>query len=365
MKPRSVGPQSSNASGSDDSTPVPVTVPAEVWALASLYMQRQNSELLRSLYAMISDRSASFEVILERLRHEVDHSIEGEHALWQLFIQVAESNGIQRETMQSMGAPDIISFEPKSGIPFMGWRALTNSIEDKWRRVFTVEDLETGAKAPLTAPFRPVELSKLPPGTVKVPIKDPRHAATVAVDEVLRTAYNDLQNGLEGEDPGHTWGRVRALVSFYMTVVQKWIKELTVDEYKDWVPQLPARIKIQEAASTIARHSTTTVMMQILTLRTVADFYKEAMEKAETAHPGDMRAMVDMVFAEIQSTQINISRITEAMNKLHVQDEPTAANGEMEVIFRTVPRGVPVIAIIPREFEDSDRKVTPFPARSP
>lgn len=361
MKSRTAGPRSPAASGKDDSVPVPVTVPAEVWALASLHTQRQSTELLKSLYALISDRTASFEVILERLEHEVDHSIEGEQALWQLFIQVAESSGIQRETMQSMGAPDIISFEPKNGIPFMGWRALTDSIEDKWRRVFTVEDLESGAKAPLTAPFRPVELSKLPPGTVKVPIKDPRHAATIAVDEVLRTAYGDIQNGLAGEDPGHTWGRIRALVTFYMTVVQKWIKELTVDEYKDWLPQLPARIKIQEAASTIARHSTTTVMMQILTMRTVADFYKEAMERAETAHPGDMTSMVEMVLSEVHSTQANISRITEAMNNLHVQDEPSVANGEMEVIFRTVPRGVPVIAIIPREFEDSDRKVTPFP----
>ena len=353
--------------GAETVESVAVTQPTEVWALATLHLARMNTEILRSLYNLIATEGTSTEfteIILGRLKHEVDRSADAESAAWQLFIDGSSHSPVQRDTMLGMGPPHLISFEPKHGVPFMGWRAVSDSnIEAKWRR-YPVEDLESGARANLTAPFRPVEISKLPPGTVKLAVQDTRHAATIALDEVMQTALADLHDGLEGEDPLMTWGRLRAQVSFHTTVVQKWVKELRIDEYKDWLPQIPHRIRIQDAPSAIARFSTTTVTMQIMTLRTVADFYKDSMDRAERQYPGDTAAMVASVIEDVTAASKNIASIADAMNRLLISSEPKADNMDKEVIFRTIPRGLPIIALIPREFEDTNNKVTKLTPRS-
>lgn len=226
-----------------------------------------------------------------------------------------------------------------------------------------MEDVATGAIALLTAPFRPVVIESLPEGTQIIEIRDPRHAVIIAINEVLQGTMTDLHKGLEGEDPLSTWGRIRAQAGFYKTFVRACLKDIDRQQYKDWLGAMPPRIAFKDAPSTIVQYSNSTVTMQILVLRATVDLLVEVMDRAEKANWDDMPGAVKHALAELEHASSTIADVSAAMNRLQMLTVDNPERYDMETIFRTKPRGVPVIALVPREPADSSSKITPFPGR--
>lgn len=122
----------------DEGDTVPVTRTAEVWAVATLNTQRQMTDLLRSLKAMLLDGSAPMEAIVEKLQFEIGRSVEAESEAWHLFNAQAERTGRHEASLEAMGPPDSITFDSTSGVPLWPggrtpFRSSSGGGSSRWR----------------------------------------------------------------------------------------------------------------------------------------------------------------------------------------------------------------------------------------
>lgn len=338
---------------------VPAANLQEVWPIAHIAAYREIAAPLAALHDALSAGSAlstSPSAIQRNIMDVIERLNELTQKRWAEYIKAAAAHPLHADSLKAAGVPEHITYDPKSGIPFLTWLTVMEGPQLNWRQLHIniVED-RSGQPFVLTPPFRPVRIDSLPPATLKLAIADPVHAATIAVFEVMDAAVADLSRAKASVSARDNWVRMRCVANFYTAIVQERMKELALDDYRDWVVTLPAQIPIMNAPAIIARHGANAVVIQLLALRTVANFLLDCLDRTE-AEPGnhDQAMMVDQVMNEMGAYLERIRARQDSLNNLLISESvPNPEAFVPQVISRPVPRGTPLIAMIPNDGTES------------
>lgn len=334
---------------------VPAANLPEAWPIACIAAYREIAGPLAELHDKLATGSG-VSMSPPNIQRQIMDLIELINAKtkqrWDEYITVATKHPLHAESLRAAGLPEHITYDPKTGIPFLTWLTVMEGPQLNWRQleINIVED-RSGQPFVLTPPFRPVRIESLPAGTVRINVADPVHAATIAVAEVLEACYDDLTRAKASVSARDNWVRMRCVANFYTAIVQERMKELALDDYRDWVATLPAQIPIMNAPAVIARHGSNAIVIQLLALRAVANFLLDCLDRTES-EPGnhDQAQMVDQVLHEMGVYKERMRAREDSLDSLLINEQvDNPGDFVSQVISRPVPRGTPLIALVPRD----------------
>lgn len=334
---------------------VPAANVNEVWPIAHIDAYRELAPALVELHDSLSASSGQSmfpAAIQAKVMAVIDRLTDLTQQRWEEFIRASAKHPLHADSLRDVGMPEHITFDPVNGIPFLTWLSVMDGPQLNWRQI-NISILEDSSGQPfvLTPPFRPVKVDSLPPGTQKVMVTDQVHASTIAVSEVIDAAVEDLLRAKSTVSARDNWIRMRMLANFYTSVVQARMKELALDDFKDWVVTLPAKIPVLNAPAVIARHASNAVVMQVLAMRTIAHFIIDSMDRAEK-EPGNTEQvmMVDQVIDEMTAYRDRMATRAHSLNDLLLAEaSDLPADYVVQVVTRPFPRGTPFLAAIPRD----------------
>lgn len=344
---------------------VPAANLREAWPIAHINAYREIAPALVRLHDSLTSASGEsmFPTVIQGKIMEVLEEINSrsQHR-WEEYVRAAAAHPMEAETLRESGLPEHITYNEAKGIPFLTWLSAQDGPMLNWRQIhINILEDKSGQPFILTPPFRPVSAESLPKGTIRVAITDQVHAATVAVDEVIASGVTDLMRAKSEISPRDNWVRMRMVANFYAAVVEERMKELALDDYKDWVVTLPAKIPLLNAPSVIARHGANAIVIQLLAMRAISDFISDCLDRAEK-EPGNATQdlMVDQVIGEMQAYADRIHARATGFNDLLVSESVQNPDDYKQLLInRPVPRGTPFIAMIPKGAETEDG-VTPL-----
>lgn len=333
---------------------VPAANLKEAWPIAHIDAYREIVPDLVRLHDSLSQgsgESAFPAAIQQRILDVLNRVQDLTQARWNEYVDAAASHPLHADSLRDAGVPEHITYNAAAGLPFLTWLSVMDGPQLNWRQIsLNILEDKSGEPFTLTPPFRPVRIESLPADTRRIQITDPVHAATLAVFEVIDAALSDLMRAKASVSARDNWVRIRCVAKFYLEVSNERKKELALDDYKDWVVTLPAKIPILNAPAVIARHAANAVAIQLLAMQTIADFMIDSLDRAEK-EPGNATQadMVEQVIHEMAQYRERMRTRADSMNQLLVDDsieDPDAY--VMQTVTRPVPRGTPFIAMIPR-----------------
>lgn len=345
---------------------VPVANVNQAWPIAHIDAYREIAPSLVELHDSLSAASGQslFPAAIQTKVMDVLNRISDlTQKRWEEYVRAAAQNPLHADSLRDSGVPEHITYDSMNGVPFLTWLSVMDGPQLNWRQIhINILEDTSGQSFVLTPPFRPVRVENLPADTRKLMITDQVHAATIAVSEVIDAALADLLRAKNQVSARDNWVRMRMTANFYASIVQERMKELALDDYKDWVVTLPAQIPILNAPAVIARHASNAVVIQVLAMRTIAHFILDAMDRAEK-EPGntDQGMVVDQVIDEMTAYRDRMQARAQSLNDLLVseaQNLPPAY--AVQVITRPFPRGTPFIAIIPEHPSGAAAQVVPL-----
>lgn len=333
---------------------VPAANLKEAWPIAHIDAYREIAPELVKLHDSLSAGSSESSypaAIQQRVMAVLDRLNDLTQARWNEYIAASASHPLHADSLRDAGVPEHITYNPATGVPFLTWLSVMDGPQLNWRQInLNILEDKSGQPFTLTPPFRPVRIESLPAGTRRVQISDPVHAATLAVFEVIDAALADLLRAKAAVSARDNWVRMRCVASFYSAVVAERMKELALDDYKDWVVTLPAKIPILNAPAVIARHGSNAIVIQLLAMRTIADFILDSLDRAEKEPGNDSQAdMVEQVISEMSQYRDRMNTRAESLNRLLIDESIEDADEYViQIVTRPVPRGTPFIALIPK-----------------
>lgn len=353
------GSQSNDEEQTNDRIERHHSVPAanlkEAWPIAQIAAYREMAAPLAELHDSLSagsGTSVSPSSIQRRILAVIELLNDRTKQRFEEYIQAATTHPLHADSLRAAGVPEHITYDSKSGIPFLTWLTVMEGPQLNWRQLhINIAEDRSGQPLILTPPFRPVRLESLPPNSLRILIADPVHAATIAVAEVMDAAFEDIVRAKASISARDNWVRMQCVANFYTAIVQERMKELALDDYRDWVVTLPAQIPIMSAPAVIARHGSNAVVIQLLALRTVANFLLDSLDRTEN-EPGnvDQSMMVDQVLGEMRSYRDKVVARMNSLNALLIAEHVSEPENYVpQVISRPVPRGTPLIAMIPKD----------------
>lgn len=276
---------------------------------------------------------------------------------WEEYIRLAALLPMEGETLREAGLPDHITYDPAKGIPFLTWMTEVDGPMASWRQIhINILEDTSGQPFVLTPPFRPISIDCLPKQVVRIQITDPVHAAAAAVDEVISSALGDLLRARSAVSARDNWVRMRMVSNFYTAIAQGRIKDMALDDFKDWVISLPEKISILNAPAEIARHGSSAVMIQVLAMRTVASFIGDCLDRAEQEPENTTQEMrVSQVIDEMQTYAKRITARTNSYNELLITEQGLNLRDYIiQMVNRPAPRGTPFIALVPKSLAEEN-----------
>lgn len=334
---------------------VPAPNLPEAWPIAHIAAYRELAAPLAALHDSLAagtGLSTSPSAMQRQIMGLLEQINELTNQRWAEYIKAAAAHPLDADSLKSCGIPEHITYDAKHGIPFLTWMTLKEGPVYKWQQYrIAIKEDTSGEPFVLTPPFRPVNLDSLPTGTLRINLTDPVHAATSAVYEVMEAAYADLTRAKATVSARDNWVRMRCVANFYTAIVQARMKELSLDDYRDWQVTLPAQIPVLNAPAIIARHGSNVVVIQLMALRTVTAFLLDSLDRAESEPSNhDQAQMVDQVLKEMSVYLERVRARHDSLNHLLVAENAPDAHGYvMQPISRPFPRGTPLIAMIPPE----------------
>lgn len=334
---------------------IPVTGNAEIWCVAHLDAYLGIAEHLEALHQALSSAFAkgnishrSIDEHIATARSKIDELIQ---AFWQQYIDQAASSALHARHLKSCGPPDKVDYEAVQGIPFLSWKSKMSSRQSNWRHlVIRIAEDSSGKDFVMVPPFRPTTLDDLPKGTHICPLNQPVHVATAALYEVLRAFLADIRRDITEISGKNSWIRMRCLVNFYTAVVNERLKEAHPEDFHGWQISMPKKIPINAAATIIAKHAANSSMIQTLAIRAIIDLLHDCMDNAEEAMCSSSDEMVMRVLTSLDKYDRDISETLEQLNRdLLANTDHVLSDYVCTLVSRPLPRGTPVLALIPKD----------------
>ena len=344
---------------------VPITRVAEVWPVAHLHAYRDLLPVLEQLHKSLAPGTGP-NPLPDELRGRVAAAIAQINELgqqrWNEFIGVAAVHPLHAETLRNAGQPAQIQFN--GTYPFLRWLSPMDGPEANWHPIsLRIAEDASGEVFDFNPPFRPVWVEHLPETTIKVPVTDPIHAASIALAEVIGVALGDLSAARGRVSARDNWVRIRMMAHLLQSVVEERMRaELSVDDFKDWVIPSHSSIPLSNAPMLIASHTCNAAAIQILAMRVVQNFILDAMDRAER-EPGNETTgqTVDQVFDELEKYHQRIRTRVDALNELVLSEcKNLPADYSYQVVARPIPRGTPFFAVFPNLPDPLPSNVVPL-----
>jgi len=326
----------------------------QAWPIAHIDAYREIAPELVRLHDSLSAGSGTsmFPVALQQqVMLVLDRINDLTQQRWAEYVKAGAAHPLEAESLRDMGVPEHITYDSANGVPFLNWMTYLDGPVPNWREIeVNIKEDVSGQTFQFVPPFRPVHVNSLPGGTHRLPINDPVHAATIAVYEVIDSSLTNLLRASTTVSPRDNWVRMQITATLYRTIAQARLKELSMDDYKDWVVTIPETIPIFNAPAQIARLGANAVVIQILALRTIAGFVQDSMDRADKEPINvDQAAKVDQVIGEMTNYRDRMKARADNLNALVVSDSPIDPKRyDVMVVSRPFPRGTPFIALIPR-----------------
>ena len=267
---------------------------------------------------------------------------------WHSFAATVATTDVQRETLLRGGKPDHISLNAKEGVPQMSWDQSHAAMVDVWGFFQVRPDNDsTAPEIALSTPFRQIELSRLPEGSKFLPIHDPRHTATAAVEEVIGMIQRDMVRALERYEGEQAWRALRSHAAFLSAAARTSLDRLAEDDFRDWKRPALDGCAIAMAPERVATLALTTRAQQTLALGFVARAYAKAQEDADDKEE-QVQARIEHVVKSVDAMVLMLRRMLGVLNESLISTAKLAFRRfTTAVIFRPLPAGVPILAVVP------------------
>lgn len=329
---------------------IPVANAPEVWQVAHIHALTEIRKLLIGLH---DSKSLSPMEFKSRLRDLIDHINDQSEEYWSKFVDLNAFHELHAESLRALGIPDILYLEEESGLCGVGWLERASSDESQYWDPIPIPLPGEGAQRQYqaTPAFRPISLAKLPEGSRMVEVNDTRHAAMVCIVDVLNVMIGDIETVAKNAPAEPAWKWVRKLSQLYRQQYEMSKSKLVLDDYKDWVPELPSNIPLPEAPQIIGRRAGNARMVRTLTLNTTVACLEDAIDRAQSepyttsADERVSQIIHDLGIAREKlrpELEINNARLLGSA----LAEMPSAT---LYTIARPVPGGPPVLALIPAD----------------
>lgn len=325
---------------------LPIPSPAEAYYLAQVMDSREVATRLVGLLPTDGPETDAH----RHIRREIERLHTRSGAAWDSFLLQACSNPAERSALDAMGFPDQVEISSDDGMPVAVWNDLADGAAGMWNNGLTIAVASGATTFTPTVPFREVRTASLPEGTALIRITDHRHAATAAIENVLTAMSVDIDTHVRHCAPNIAWRRLAHLVAFYNKAVRLTAKSLGEDEYRDWERRAPKSVQIEVMAQAVVAGAWTARAQQIVALQLVAQLLANTMSECERADlDGGEEAWVP---ATIEAMDRSIRVIADMMRGYNIV--LMACNGkkfpnfEPMTIARPMPRGLPLLAVIPK-----------------
>jgi hypothetical protein len=266
------------------------------------------------------------------------------NAHWDEFATLAACDGHDAHALRLKGLPEF-ELDPDTEVPTMRW-------PDAPRDDVPWVALTIAAKPAFTvrAPFRPIELAQLPPGSVFVPIDDPLHAAAATAAECWRMLVDDVAAALAdvGDEVG--WARVRALADHYRAAVRLVLASVPRDQFRDWTARLPPvrRLRADAVPELITRIASGAAAQRVVGVHLAQALLRGLIAEIESENAGARYRKGRLVAALALLVEAAATELLRH-NATKLARQPASKKGiDVRVILRPVPTGLPVLALVPR-----------------
>lgn len=345
------------ASGGKGTDAAVVTNTEETWHLAQLSAYRDVADRLTKMLEASGGPETALHRRLRRMITDIHGRIRTQYCD---YVAVVSPNELERSAMLKIGAPDMVELNMKERVVTAEWAEAPGDSDLVGVFEVQTEADNTDQTFSLTTPFREIRVDRMPEGTKKITINDPRHAATAALSEIFDMITRDITEFSKDLAPEQVWQRMAYQVTFYKKAVRLQSKSLPNDEYRTWEPQMPARMDIEMAPQIIANTAGTSRAQQILALYMAARYYGDLMSSCERdASDLDEAAWVAQTCktlgkanALLQEVIVGYNSALMAMN--HIKDDGSTCIN----VMKPMPRGLPVLAVIP-----SGHDIAKFPGK--
>ena len=315
--------------GQESPEVVLVRSPAAAWHLARL-------QAYRHVMAWLDDVQ-----VCERLQQGVE-------ACWADAIIALAQTPEHQEDLLVIGPPDEVYLDTKEGIAAMSWRqGKQPEYVDAWGFLkVSPSNQHSVPEIALSTPFRPVVLAGLPADTTIIPVRDPRHTAVAAVNEVIGAIDRDLDRVLRRYEGAEAWRAVRSHVSFLAAAARVAVESLPADSFRDWSRPDTTVCALEGVAERIEMLALTTRAQQGLALHYVTQAYARAQDDADDHHEDPARK-VEALQVRVSAMEAYVRRVLDVLNEGVATAAQIGLRGvEMMFIFRPMPASVPVLAIV-------------------
>ena len=319
-----------------DSREQPVVNSAEAWHLSRALALGEVMALLRG---------GTTARTLQALEHEA-------RLAWEAyFVEVGAPESIQTRPESIMAR-----FDADLQLPVVCWPDSEDAMGDRWE----FHELPSEGDAPfvLTAPFRPVQLARLPKDSVVVPLNDPRHCAGAALVEALECAGRDAEAAFAASNVDIAWRRLNQVIRIYRDAAKLvYQRVLRADDFNDWTPNLPARITLDRACALICQIGSTARAHEVLAFHVIAYWLQSQADHIEANVPADGRkdAMRESIAQAIEMQRLGVAPF-QALALAQRGLDP--GSHQVQVVFRPIPAGGPRLVAVPRR--NSGNVVTPL-----
>lgn len=324
-----------------------ISDPEQVWHLARLATAREAIAVFPSI-----DPDTVPPTVLSAVSAYLDQLDRCAHDAWADYVRLVAFSVAERDAYMAMGEPEHIRLNQEEGTPVAHWNANNPSLAGVFGELL-VED-EGAPSFHVSDPFRPMDLSALPPSALKIALRDSRHTAIAAMHELVTLIYNDFKGIVRMHGAQESWPVVRRHCQFLKSSARISLSFLQHDHYQQWDPTLEPFAGLQQAPLQIDQKAATTTAQQRLALHYASHGYGAVLEKAEVKSG---RTGVDRIEAAhdlLRSGLADLGRALDAMNAtiLGVGGIDPAGVAAM-VVFRPVSMGeptlTPMFVAIPRE----------------
>ena len=308
-------------------TPQPVVSPGDAWHLAQGQSFERAAKMVRE--AAQGQEVPGLDEFCEQLAVKLDSHSDG---AFRTFL-----NRGDRTHFKSAGIRVQAEYDDTSAVPMVRW---PDSDPDNTWGMVEPEDLGV-----MATPFREFSLERLPDGYRTVKLRDPHHAATAALVELLGCAKRDARTAFVAADHREAWRRLNRVIELYRQAAKFGISALGDDDYIGWRPTMPPDFEIATAAGLICRVAATARAQWSLATHLMAIWLQAIADSTEDPAVGDQR---HVFLQRIERAADGLEKALDGMNRTLA--EPHLADGDwsMMVIFRPVPTSIPVLALIPK-----------------
>lgn len=260
-------------------------------------------------------------------------------AAWTNYFQYADVPG----SVQAQRHEIVAHLDPDTDIPVVIWPRSDDGRAGAWAFV-DLGELE-GLDLTMTAPFRQVAISRLPPDTKTFPLKDPRHSAAAAMVEVMASGRRDITAAFSAQDPVLAFRRLNRIIQVYRQAAQITMRQLQIDDFHTWDPKVPRSFSLAQAEALICQVGASARSHQVLAVHLMAGWLQNLADDKEINAEEDRKAAL---LSEVTAMLAKFTRTLEHYNRTACEEAGHAPDScSVMVIFQPQEQPGPVLAIIP------------------